>query len=336
MNESLVIPDGHKYALLALHVDHLILHPNIAEPMADGFHASLELPFDVPKHWQEWLGSLRTQEVTNANLFLTLSRESDSPGSLDQENLALTKDLERFYFSLLMSVPYIGHPKATMMTGARQGGRVDVRRLETIEAVYCPAGCDGNVLNGACISSALAVAEGIGELQGPGEHSRVWRATNAFYTGLKASQPGDRIHQLVRCVEGFVIPEIGKTRKQVISRARLFVSPHQDDLIGQLFDIRSSVEHLHGPLVAITESNLKAKNLVLARRAYEIESMARHCLATLFLRQQLWPSFRNEPSLSAFWSLEEAERRDLWGDPLDWDTVSSTFDSERVSIQVDP
>ena len=49
-----------------------------------------------------------------------------------------------------------------------------MRRVETVETVFSPLGCGGGTLDEACITDALVVAEGIGELQGSGEYNRVW------------------------------------------------------------------------------------------------------------------------------------------------------------------
>jgi len=76
------------------------------------------------------------------------------------------------------------------------------------------------------------------------------------------------------------------------------------------------------------------EELEAARRAYEAEAIARYCLRTLFVRQQLWRRFKEDGALVAFWSLDDSERRDLWGDPLDWELVASRFDSKRATMQL--
>ena len=126
-----LIPDGYKYALLAMRVDCPRLSDQLSGKVTSELSASLYLPVDVPTHWQKWLGELRIKELASANLFLTISRKSMSPEILDHENLALTKHLDRIYCGLLISASCIGHPQATAMTGACQGNQVDVRRVET-------------------------------------------------------------------------------------------------------------------------------------------------------------------------------------------------------------
>ena len=181
----------------------------------------------------------------------------------------------------------------------------------------------------------ISVAEGIKQLQGPGEHSRTWRIVHAFYEGLKANEPGIRVHQFVRCVEGFVLPEAGKTRRQLVHRTKLFVGPGHESLVGHLFDIRSAVEHLHGPLSTIPGGNDIERGLVLLRRAYEAEVLARYCVHRLFSSLALWPHFRGDAALANFWTLSDTKRQNLWGNTLDFKTAVRIFDEERARLQMD-
>ena len=332
MSDLTVVPAGHKYAVLAVRVDNLVPSGELHRHDVGDLRVLLEAPLDLSSQWQEWLGTFRAREVADANLYLITTTRSEAPGSLDHENLALTKALDRFYRALLMTVPYIGHPQATMMTGVRAGYALDVRRVETFAGVYCAPGCHGAELGRSDLRDALHVAAGIKALQGGGEHSRVWRVINAFYAGLKAPRAGERVHEFMRCIEGFVFPAIGKTRKQVVHRSSLFVDPPQAGAVGLLFDIRSSVEHLHGPFAETSGADLNQNNVALAERAYEAEVIARHCLRTLFSRARLWPHFKDDDTLGSFWAGDETERRSLWGPALDWAGAISRFDRNRAAM----
>lgn len=324
--DASVIVQGNKYALLAMRVTHLDTDPAI-HGWTNGEVAILaKLPIELPEHWEQWLGTLRLDEIGGSNLFILTQMPSKAPEVLDGENSALTDRLQRFYFGILMSVPYIGHVAGTMMSGAHRGEVVDVRQVQRYEDVFCIRGCHGARLDNAQLRAASAATLGVQELQGTGEHSRTWRVVNAFYAGLKAGEPGIRVHQFVRCIEGFAFPTIGKTRKQIVHRAKLFLGSGFEFLVGHLYDIRSAVEHLRGPLDAVPGTDDQGRRLMLLQRAYEAEVVARYCIQRLFTNPRVWPHFNDESALAAFWELPDAERVEVWGAQLDAATEFGRFD----------
>ncbi len=310
------------------------IEPSIQLQVASDLHVLIQLPVDLPTHWKESLGNLRIRELADANLFVLCVRDSKAPEVLDSENLALVEDTKRFYFGMLMSVPYAGHPPATMMTGAHCDGRIDVRQVQLYEGVFYPTGGYGASLTRDILTDAYSVAEGIRQLQGQGEYSRMGRIIHAFYAGLKSDDPGTRIHEFIRCVEGFVQPKIGRTRKDIVHRSKLFVGAGHEGLLGHLFEIRSAVEHLHGPLSKIPAGDDCERRLLLLQRAYEAEAIARFCIHRLFSRSQLWEYFRDDAALEQFWVLDERPREALWGGPLDLGAALGLFDRRRASMQL--
>lgn len=333
--ETLIIPDRSKYALLAVQIDHLKVDQSSQARLGADLRVLVQLPLDIPSYWQEWIGTIHADEIKKSNLFVLIVRNSKTPEVQDDEDIALDEELNRFNFALLMSVPYIGHPPATMMSGARYKNSIEVKHVQKYERVFCAAGCRGLPLDRGCLADTQVVAAGIGQLQGRGEHSRTWRITHAFYAGLKEQEPGNRVHEFIRCIEGFVLPEIGKTRRQLVNRSKLFVGPSLESVIGHLFDIRSAVEHLHGPLNVVTGADDREKQLLLLRRAYEAEAIARYCIHRLFSRSQLWPYFRDDAELKRFWTLDDNDKQTLWGDPLDFGSVSQRYDNRWASIKLD-
>ena len=95
---------------------------------------------DLPDHWQKWLGTLTIEDISEPNFFILTTAISKAPEILDHENIALIEELRRFYFALLMTLPYIGHPSGRMMTGAHHDQIIDVREVRGVERVFWPAG----------------------------------------------------------------------------------------------------------------------------------------------------------------------------------------------------
>jgi hypothetical protein len=74
------IEDGEKYALIGLSVkveEHLPtgrITPNLSVLTGK--------VFNLPPHWQEWLGSIRTKKIQQCNLFLFSKLASSAPDVL--------------------------------------------------------------------------------------------------------------------------------------------------------------------------------------------------------------------------------------------------------------
>ncbi|HEV8363082.1 MAG TPA: hypothetical protein VGQ52_06165 [Gemmatimonadaceae bacterium] len=328
------IPGNHKYATLALRTDHVTHQWSEPLGLGDDLWITGEMPVALPDHWQTWLGSLRVDKLREANLFLFSHRLAANPAVLDHENERLKEAVHRLYFSLLIAVPYIGHQDGTLMSGAHHDGNLDVRNLQPYDDVLSACGCHGSVLNDALFGLAKQVYDGLVQIEGAGEHSRIWRIIRAFYTALQEHQFGARIHQFVRCIEGFVFPDEGRTRNQMTSRSELFLGPTQHTLIQTLFDIRSAVEHLHGPARVVNDPNPHEADLQLAEYSFKSEVLAHYCLKRLFTTPTLWPQFRDDARLGAFWQLPAPRRAALWGTPLDLGVDFAHFTRYTASLQL--
>lgn len=111
------IPANHKYATLVLRITHHLTR-HVSEPLAlgDDLWVTCEMPVALPDHWQTWLGSLRVDELKDANLFLFSHRTAVNPGVLDHENEQLKEAVQRLYFAMLIAAPYIGHDSGTLIS----------------------------------------------------------------------------------------------------------------------------------------------------------------------------------------------------------------------------
>ena len=78
---------GEKYALVGLNVK--IDEQLPLERITPNLWVLADTTFDVPPHWQEWLGSIRAREVENCNLFLLSKLASHTADVLDAENQQL-------------------------------------------------------------------------------------------------------------------------------------------------------------------------------------------------------------------------------------------------------
>ena len=88
-NSTSWIDDGEKYAVIGLSVK--LDDPVQLQEMTPHHWAFADAQFDIPAHWREWLGTIRTKEVENSNLFLLTKMRSQAPEIVDAETAKLKR-----------------------------------------------------------------------------------------------------------------------------------------------------------------------------------------------------------------------------------------------------
>jgi hypothetical protein len=121
----------------------------------------------------------------------------------------------------------------------------------------------------------------------------------------------DRLHQYCRCIDGLIVSKQGEAKKRFKSRTELFIGPRLHDIMGETYDVRSDVEHLHEN--KHLEVFDRAARLDLVKKLELMEYIARSALVRILLGCNLWPHFANTSALQAFWAFDDRQRRALWG-----------------------
>ena len=326
---SFEIATDHKFAIAAARVGWI--DPSLPSEIPIGpFTILRSFPVEISEFWQDTLGTLRTQELESAGFYVVTQKPSASADILDAENKQLLDAVWRFYFGLLIVVPYISHGRGLKLTGANAGSGADIRQVQEFDPVHYTLGSPREKLTEEHLQEADNLGKAISKLASGGEHNRFWRVTHAFYTAVRAAEAGARIHQFIRCIEGCILPETGRTEKQFISRTELFVGPRHHELMRHLYEIRSAVEHLHGPLKTISAASERERRIILLRRSMEAEALARYCLRRLLTTPSLSVHFRSDSELEAFWKLDPADRSRIWGSTLDLPVVSAAFTDKYI------
>jgi hypothetical protein len=131
-----------------------------------------------------------------------------------------------------------------------------------------------------------------------GDHWRLQR-TLGIYTKTRAAQDIlERIHQYCRCIDGLTLPDVGKNKRQFQSRTELFIGPSHHDMMGDLYDIRSNVEHLHEG--TYLEHFHRATRLELVQKEAIVEQIVRTAPVRIIGNNTFWPHFANTNALSTF------------------------------------
>lgn len=310
------IDDSEKYALVGLAVEF------DGSPQPGKLTANLsvltEATFSLPVHWREWLGSIRADEVGDCNLFLLSKMASATPGVLDAENQKLQQRVWNFYIGLLLASRLAPAHSPIMVTGSCRNGEIDVRQKQDFDfPIPCPFRPYPPVMPGD-IHLAAHLGENLGTIataQVAGGHWRLFRTLSVYTDARVIPEVLDRIHQYCRCIDGLILPAVGKTQQHFKSRTELFIGPRHHELMGELYDVRSAVEHLHEN--KYLEHFDRTVRLDLLRKEAIAEYIARKALARVIANSALWPHFGNTPALEKFWTLPPTERKSIWGDSID-------------------
>lgn len=323
------ISDGEKYALVGLSLK--IDEPIPTEMVAPCLWVITNTAFSVPTHWHEWLGSIRSGQVEDCDLFFLSKASSATPEILDAENQALCQRVWHFYVGLLLASPFAPAHKPVMLTGSRQDGEVDIRQQQDYDSpVPCLFRSYPPVLPGD-VRLAAQLGENLGALATAplnGGHWRLFRTLQIYIEARTTGDILDRLHQYCRCIDGLILPSTGKTKSQFKSKTELFIGPHHHDLIGDMYDIRSAVEHLHEN--RYLEAFDRDTRLDILKKEAIAEHIARTSLARILGDGALWPHFANTSALATFWALPPAERQQIWGDPIDPAAALADFDPKYI------
>jgi hypothetical protein len=306
------LADGEKYALIGLSVK--IERSIPFREIAPGLWAWTDQRLDLPTHWREWIGSIRAEEIEECNLGLLCKKPSARPSILDDENQLLQRGVWGFYIGLLLSSAFTPSHRPILLTGAHHGGEIDVRQESALEIPalnifrYYPP------ILAAEINRAAELANHYKQLvtsPPSGGAWRIFRALSVYVDARTTNDPMDRLHQYCRCIDGLILSEPGSGLRQFKSRTELFIGPRHHDLMGQLYAIRSDIEHLNEH--KYLEGFDRTQRLDLVQKEAIAEHIARHALAHIIVTPSLWPCFGNTVALARFWQLAAAERQELWG-----------------------
>jgi hypothetical protein len=236
-----------------------------------------------------------------------------------------------FYVGLLLASTFAPSYRPVLLTGSRRDGEIDIRQQQDFDFPIpgviqpYPSVVPDDIRMAARLGENLEILA-TGQLSGG--HWRLFKTLHIYTEARTTGEIVDRIHQYCRCLEGLILPAAGKTRQQFKSRTEIFIGPAHHDLMGELYDVRSAVEHLHEN--RYLESFDRETRLDLVKKEAIVEHVARVALARVIGDEALWPHFANTPALEKFWALTAPERTRIWGDPNDPTTAVAGFDPQYI------
>src|ERR1700730_10801175 len=329
-NSASWIDDGEKYAVIALSVK--LDGPVPLQEMTPRHWVFEDARFDMPAHWREWLGTIRTEEVEDSNLFLLSKMRSQAPEIVDAETVELKRYAGHFYVGLLLASLFAPAHKPVMLAGYRQNGEINVRSQDDYDPAipsmvrHYPPVTLAELHLAAKIASQIAAIE---TTPLAGGHWRLLRVLHLYLAARAIRDNMDRLHQYCRCIDGLIVPDIGNTKRQFKSRTELFIGPRHHGMMGDTYDVRSDVEHLHEN--KHLEGFNRAARLELVKKLEMMEYIVRSTLVRIVLEPKLWPHFANTTALQAFWALDDQKKRALWGSTINPTDALAAFDPRHLS-----
>jgi hypothetical protein len=309
------VGEGEKYGLVAMNVKAESIQSKQISP---NLWVVADTVFSVPTLWREWLGSIRADEIESSDLFLLSKISSKTLDVMDDENRTLTQRAWQFYAGLLLTSPFAPAHRPVMLTGSWRDGVNDLRQTQDFDSPAPSIFRAYPLVRATDLKLAAELAGNLDALNGAplaDGHWRFYRTLSLYTEARTIGEIIERLHQYCRCIEGLILPAPGGTKRQFRSKTELFIGPRYHDLMGEIYDVRSAVEHLHES--RYLEGFDRATRLDLVKKEAIAEHVARTALARIVSHWDLWPHFANTSGLANFWGLPAVEQQRIWGPPID-------------------
>ncbi len=309
------IRPGDKYSTLALSVK---TDDSVVTQQLGDLCLIAGAAFQLDDFWRAQLGDIATGDLESCNIFLVARQASLNPAHLDRESQALRTIIHNAYVGLLLTGPWAAARRPLLLSGARASDEIALRCHDKLDGPVAglvkpyPALAIRHfaeaVRLGHCITDIPAAAL-------KGGHWRLWRTLEIFRKAVTLSDIVERVHQYCRCIDGLILPTVGKTAAQFKSKTELFIGPKHHDLMEEMYQIRSADEHLNETkYLEVFDRDIR---LDVLQKEMIVSFIVRRVLSHVIGTPHLWEHFANSATLEAFWRLAPAERQTLWGDPID-------------------
>lgn len=317
-----LIPVGSKFAVLGIRTT--LVSPKLpaVTKVNDSLLVTRELPLTAPPRWRELLGTMRSQRFDSTELFIVAHAKADQPMVQDSQSQGLTILAYQLYWCLLLTHPFFAHEEAVDHSGVRLPDSFDMQSRQEYPPLPWVAWAPRHEqVAPDTLSRAAKLLPDIIGLLGSGVYQRLGRGMTAFYNAIRNNDIGARTLDFVRAVETFIYPPIGQARDAFVKRGRVLVGDGHDEALGQMYDIRSAAVHLHDPVRQLPSVAKRERQLLLLRRCFQAEALARYCFEHFPRRKELHAYFQDDQTLEVFWNASDSIRDAAWGPKMNFGAV---------------
>jgi hypothetical protein len=290
------------------------------EELQPGMWATRRLGFEMAEHWQAWLGSLAADEMKQNGFGMYVTASSSTPDVIDRENAALEQRANDLLNALLLQgVPRI--ERGFVAHGVNRNGTLEIRGYSPMDHHYRTSGLFFSV-GLAEARRAQTLAERLRHVENSQpDWTRLMRGIRTLLLANRETNTvGDRLHQFVRAVEAMIKPRAGSSRNDFAHRGQTLTLNNAEtrEILLQLYDARSLVEHLNKPTDALPPGGTAEQERgLMDRRTRQIDLLARDVFIRILESPELLETLRTDDQIDAFWRMEHGERIRLWGHRLD-------------------
>jgi hypothetical protein len=322
---NIPVSPGEKYALIALDVatdlkGTIDLGDDLLALQGEGLH--------LPNHWREWLGSIESDRIERYGLILLAKRTSQRPTVDDDENQQLQYRTNWLFWSLLALHRMWMVEGGIQLTGAHVNGEVSVRQKRDMPSVITLPGLRPSPIGESQLRRAAGLSANLQDLMATQPRMRrVKLALQTFWVAFGEPNLGQRIHQFVRVVsdgfaKAFGADDFRRKCNAFVKDARV--------VRRQLYQMRNNAEQFNQPDRRLPRLSVRRSLERAYLRAHQAEALARHCVARFVENRRLWPQFRDEARVDAFWKKPQKDWVASWGAPLDLKAAVAGFDARFV------
>jgi hypothetical protein len=236
--------NNEKFSLIA--VNHCFSYVKAEAQLFEGTWVLPKLPTGVDDVWASWIGTIRLERLTGANLILLRRISSNNPEILDDEHNELFQEVMTLFWLLQLSgvVQYGG---ASAVQGSFHGGEVNIRQMVQLDDYYPTEGSPHYPVTIERLEEAAQMAAVWRELKEKKTHARFRRGARILRDGLEMRVGQDRQREFTRSIEALIRPDPYKTTKQFKTRAQTLGVRNKtcEEILYESYEMRCDVEHVH-------------------------------------------------------------------------------------------
>ncbi|MGD0790199.1 MAG: hypothetical protein ABR920_00390 [Terriglobales bacterium] len=323
MAEQFIFEPNCKFAILAINGARADVPVNLI--LQDGTRVLNSFPFELDKHWKDALGTLQLNNLQTGNLFLVRTATEGWPkGHLQISGGPVDEELQSHIgrvFIMLRLLGTIVYENAFMLGGHVVNGEPECRYFTTTEHFYLTLGCLPLMIREKDLRIAVELHETYLRLRKTYTNTERWRFSRGLYA-LKAAfeqcNAYDRLPGFVRAIEALILPGIGKTKKQFISRCSLFAGPKSKvaeikEILQEAYDMRCDNEHMHDWDRSLNKYPVTEREAIALWRTRQMEELASTAYRKILSDKALQPNFHDDATIESFWRKPDDEIRAAFG-----------------------
>lgn len=300
--------------------------------------------FELEPHWIEWLGTIQAGSFRESTLFITavLDELRTDTGGLPLPD-SLGNRVRMFHHALALLG--CGYNDSVLMVGGNKhlGGSLHIGPISVgLTPCFRLPWRKSRKIDVSDLDQARAILANLElmyrHVPGP-LYRRIRKGFNVWIRGVNEGEDwNERLHSFVRSTEAILKTTIARKRNKLARKrsktakdpwrkvtstfsergqTMLGHSTKNERLLCQLYDIRSSVEHIKDIMPSLRKIRGIKASETFGFRALQAEVLASTAYARILSSDALLHALSTEVRVEGFWSRTRIKRQSLWGDAID-------------------